>query len=94
MPSIPREHVGPHIYKRPERFRCYNLEAPQKLNYPDIHLEVDTLEDYEVVCQIYEHFLPKQPEFSLEDAIQYAVETGIWRKNAEIPRRWQSYRAD
>jgi spore coat polysaccharide biosynthesis protein SpsF len=94
LSSIPREHVGPHIYKRPERFRCYNIEAPEGLNFPDVHLEVDTAEDYEVVCQIYEHFLPDHPEFTLAEAVRYALDSGIWQKNANIPRRWAAYRLD
>lgn len=89
-----REHVGPHIYQRPERFRCRNLDAPVEYRYPDIHLEVDTLEDYQVVCRIYEHFLPERPGFTLSEAIGYALQSGIWRTNADVPRRWRAYRTD
>ena len=49
-----REHVGIHIYQRPE-YRARNLEAPAWLHRPDLHLEVDTDEDFEVVRTIYEH---------------------------------------
>lgn len=93
-PGRSREHVGPHIYQRSERFRCRNLEAPAEYYYPDIHLEVDTIEDYQVVCQLYDHFLPRKPEFTLAEAIDYAVRSGIWHNNADIPRRWRSYRTD
>jgi spore coat polysaccharide biosynthesis protein SpsF len=93
-PGRPREHVGPHIYQRPERFRCCNLEAPPAYHYPDIHLEVDTIEDYQVVCRLYEHFLPGKPDFTLAEAIDYALQSGIWRNNADVPRRWRSYRSD
>jgi spore coat polysaccharide biosynthesis protein SpsF len=89
-----REHVGPHIYQRSVRFRCCNLEAPAEYHYPDIHLEVDTIEDYQVVCRLYEHFLPGKPGFTLAEAIEFALQSDIWRANADIPRRWRSYRAD
>jgi spore coat polysaccharide biosynthesis protein SpsF len=91
--SIPREHVGPHIYQRPERFRCCNLEAPEGLHFPDVHLEVDTEEDYQVVCQVYEHFLPQHPGFTLAEAVRYALDSGLWLKNAHVSRRWVAYRS-
>lgn len=93
-PDRSREHVGPHIYQRPKRFRCCNLEAPSGYHYPDIHLEVDTIEDYQVVNRLYEHFLPGTPEFTLAEAISYALQSGIWRNNADVPRRWRTYRSD
>lgn len=94
LSSVPREHVGPHVYKRPEMFRCHNIEAPEGLHYPDIHFEVDTEEDYRMVCGVYAHFLPDHPEFGLRDAIQYALTSGIWRENSSVPRRWAEYRVE
>jgi spore coat polysaccharide biosynthesis protein SpsF len=90
----PREHVGPHIYQRPDLFCICNLEAPPWLNYPDLHFEVDTQEDYEVVCRLYEHFLPANPGFSLSQAIDFALGSGICEKNRDVPRRWRAMRND
>jgi spore coat polysaccharide biosynthesis protein SpsF len=90
----PREHVSPHIYQRPERYRVCNLEAPEWLRYPDLHFEIDTREDYEVVCQLYEHFLPANPGFSLAQAIDYSIKSGICDKNRHVERRWREYRSD
>ena len=90
----PREHVGPHIYQRPDHFRICNLEAPPSLYYPYLHFEVDTREDYDVICQIYEHFLPDNPGFSLAQAIDYALASDIYKKNVGVPRRWKEFRSD
>lgn len=93
-PQRPREHVGPHIYQRPETFRIANLEAPPSLCHPDLHFEVDTAEDYEVVCRIYDHFLPDNPAFTLLDAVQFALRSGVCEANRDVPRRWAAYRID
>jgi spore coat polysaccharide biosynthesis protein SpsF len=93
-PSRSREHVGTHIYQRPELFRICNLAAPSCYNYPDLHFEVDTREDYEVVCRIYEHFFPENPAFTLAQAIEFAQHSGVCELNSQIPRRWAAYRID
>lgn len=92
--DLSREHVGPHIYRPPGRFRCRNLEAPPSLHQPDMHFEVDTAEDYDVVCRLYEHFLPHNPGFSLAEAIQFARASGACAANRDVPRRWRAFRAD
>ena len=92
--DIPREHVGPHIYRRPELFRCHGLEAPPWLHEPDMHFEVDTAEDYDVVCRLYEHFLPANPGFTIAQAIEFARASGVCAANVDVPRRWRAYRSD
>lgn len=93
-PEHPREHVGLHIYKRPDLFRCRNLEAPAWLREPDMHFEVDTIEDYEVVRRIYEHFLPRNPGFTLAQAIEFSRTSGVTEANRSVPRRWRAYRGE
>lgn len=90
-----REHVGPHIYQRKDRYRVKNLEAPAWLRAPDLHLEVDTAEDYEVVKALYEHFLPQEPFFSLSQAIAFMrANPDIAARNKDVARRWREYRQD
>lgn len=93
-PQRPREYVGPHIYQRPDLFRIVNLDAPVCHRYPDLHFEVDTREDYEVICRLYEHFLPENPGFGLSDAIGLALKTGLCELNRGVQRRWREYRQD
>jgi spore coat polysaccharide biosynthesis protein SpsF len=92
--DVPREHVGPHIYTRPDLFRCHGLEAPPSLCEPDMHFEVDTAEDYAVVCRLYEHFVPENSKFTIAQAIEFARASGICAANVDVPRRWRVYRAD
>jgi spore coat polysaccharide biosynthesis protein SpsF len=89
-----REHVGVHIYHRPDRYRVCNLEAPPWLHRPDLHLEIDTDEDFEVVRTVYEHFYPVNPGFSLAQVIEFADRTGLAELNKAVPRRWREFRRD
>jgi len=89
-----REHVGPHIYQHPEKYRICNLEAPPWLHRPDLHLEIDTQEDFDVVRDVYEHFYPHNPGFSLAQVIEWADRSGVGERNKNVERRWRAFRQD
>lgn len=89
-----REHVGIHIYEHPERFRILNAEAPPWLRYPNVHLEVDTPEDFEVIREIYERLYPGNPAFSLREAVACAVTNGLAARNRDVERRWRAFRQE
>jgi spore coat polysaccharide biosynthesis protein SpsF len=90
-----REHVGIHIYQHPERYRLCNLEAPPWYRYPDLHLEVDTTEDFEVISAIFEHFYPWNQGFSLTQVIDFMREhPELAAANRQVERRWKAFRQD
>lgn len=91
-----REHVGIHIYNRPDRFRIFNIEAPEYFRrYVDFHFEVDTEEDFEVIKAIIGHFYPLNPCFSVSQAIQYLEQHhDLVDKNTNIHRRWKVFRKE
>lgn len=90
-----REHVGLHIYQHPERYRIYNLEAPPWLYAPDLHLEVDTQEDFEVVSAIYEALYPTNPGFSLSQIIEFMKQhEELINRTRHVERRWKAFRRD
>ena len=91
-----REHVGLHIYKRPDRFRIFNIEAPESIRrYIDYHFEVDTTEDFEVMDAIIRHFMPQNPNFSMMQAIEYMENNPhLIEINTNIHRRWEIFRKD
>ena len=85
-----REHVSLHIYRRPDRFRLCNLEAPLWLHAPDVYLEVDTPVDFEVVSAVFEHFYPQNPGFTLSEAIRFCHSRGLDTLNRDVERRWKA----
>lgn len=50
--AFEREHVGPALYKHPERFRCLMQSAPAEWNHPDLRTTVDTAADYRKACRL------------------------------------------
>jgi len=87
-----REHVGIHIHRHPDRYRIFNLEAPPWFYYPDLHLEVDTQEDLEVITAIYEHFYPTNPGFNLAQVIDFINSNpDLANHNRNIERRWKRF---
>jgi len=90
-----REHVGIHIYLHPERYRLHNIEAPPHFNYPDLYLEVDTKEDFEVTTAIYENLYPKNSCFSLSQILDFMSENkNLAEKNRHVERRWKKFRKE
>ena len=88
-----RQHVAVNIDQHPDRYRICNLEAPPWFRYPDLHLEVDTLADFEVVSAIYEHFYPTNPGFGLAQMIDFAnANPELASSNAQIARDWKEFR--
>lgn len=91
-----REHVGIHIYNRPDKFRIFNIEAPEYVSqFKDYHFEVDTVEDFDVITSVIEHFFPVNPNFSMMQAIEYLNQhPDLVSKNVKVPRRWQKFREE
>jgi len=88
-----REHVGIHIYKRADLFRVKNLEAPPEFTRPNLHLEVDTQQDFELISAIYGHFMPHNPNFSLTDVLAFIdANPNITALNSDVERRWKKFR--
>ena len=91
-----REHVSIHIYKHPEKYRIESLTAPQYYHYPDVYLEVDTEDDFEVVNEIFNHFIQQGKEyFSLAQILDYLLmNPRLVDLNRNVERRWKEFRDD
>ncbi len=90
-----REHVSLHITRHPDRYRLCNLEAPPWFRYPELYLEVDTREDFEVVSAVFEHFYPSNPGFGLGQVIEFMLaHPELAERNRFVERRWKVFRQD
>ena len=69
-----KEHVSTYIIKK---YKTIEFDYPIDLNnYPNInfeelHLSLDTAEDYELLKNIFHHVYLKNKEFTLEDVLNY-----------------------
>lgn len=89
-----REHVGLHIYKKPDVFKIYNIEADSSIKkYSDYHFEVDTEEDFEVIEAVIKNYYPENPSFSIMQAVEFMNKNPqLSAKNKNIHRHWEKYR--
>jgi spore coat polysaccharide biosynthesis protein SpsF len=65
------EHVSLYIRRHPEKYRQLHLVAPPELHWPELGLTLDEPDDYLLMKNIFEHFLPVNPHFSCLDVLRY-----------------------
>lgn len=83
-----REHVSLPIYSQPERYKLYRMQAEKKLNRPDLRLDLDTSEDYELIKRIFEALYPIKSDFCLEDVIEFIESNPSLKSiNAEVQQK-------
>lgn len=90
-----REHVSLYILKHPNKYTQLNLKAPKDLYFPDWHLELDELKDYELIRKIYEQLYPKNPRFTTRDIIALLkFNPDLLKINSEVKRAWEQVRKE
>ena len=47
------------------------MTAPPDARWPDLHLTLDTAEDYAMLKALYEGLYPQKSEFTVQDVIAY-----------------------
>lgn len=65
-----REHVSPHLYRHPERFRIHRIPAPAEFRLPDGRVTVDTPEDYHYVRQLMYELYQGVP-LEIDEVVQW-----------------------
>ncbi|MBX3054997.1 MAG: glycosyltransferase family protein [Anaerolineae bacterium] len=66
-----RAHVTPYMYQNPYLFRLVGVTAGE--DYGRYRWTVDTVEDWQLVQAIYEHFAPRQ-DFGWQEVLQLLAE--------------------
>lgn len=64
-----REHVTPYIYKHPELFSIEQVRAEPQKTLPDLRLCVDTIEDFELIREVFENLYDRNPFFPVEEIV-------------------------
>lgn len=67
---VDHEHVSIYIYRHPDKFKIWNWQAPAKLNHPEFEVTLDTIEDYNLICEIFNRLYDKEPDFSCETVVE------------------------
>jgi len=64
-----REHVSPYMYTS-KKFKTGNFEASPSCFAPEIRITLDTLEDYALICAVYDFLYDNNPNFSCHDIVK------------------------
>ena len=89
--SSEREHGSYCIMKRPDHFKILNFEAEGRYRRPDVHIEVDTEEDYVLICTICDK-LRDVPCFGLDHILALVErQPELIEINRKVHRRWAEY---
>jgi spore coat polysaccharide biosynthesis protein SpsF len=81
-----REHVHLSFFnyarQKPvdSRFRVGTVQCPKNFRRPELILDVNTLEQYEFIREIFEYFYPKKPKFHITDIIHWYDDIYVKRK--------------
>lgn len=65
--SYEREHVMPHFYRQPDRFRLGSVESATDLSA--LRWTLDYPQDYRFIAAVYERLYPRTPTFTTEDVL-------------------------
>ncbi len=66
-----KEHVCPYIHTtNRDRFKIVSLEAPKELMAPDIRITLDTIEDYALLCAVFDYLYYENPFFDTKDIVE------------------------
>ena len=69
-----REHVCPYMirkYKSNKKFKIFLNKTYEHINFCKLHLSVDTLEDFNLVNEIYKNLFYKNNYFTIYDVLDF-----------------------
>ena len=89
-----REHCSYNIIRFPKKYRLLSKSAPVKYRFPNIHVEVDTKEDFKFINEIIKYFhLKKSEYFDLESMLKFIENNQeLLRINSNVFRKWKQFR--
>jgi len=83
-----RENVSNYIYEHVEKYTVAPLPCPIELNFPEISLTVDQIEDFELIKKIFESLYPINNTFNTYDVIKFLNENPkIKEMNSNVARK-------
>jgi spore coat polysaccharide biosynthesis protein SpsF len=85
-----REHVHlsyfNYVSQQPvdPRFRVGTVQCPANFRRPELILDVNTMEQYEFIRQLYEYLYPQKPEFHIIDVVRWYDDVYMKTSSAQL----------
>ena len=76
---VDHEHVSLYFWEHPDKYRLRNVRTDLPPYVGQLRLTVDTVEDFQLVREIFETLHPANPEFTLADIL------GLFKQRPELP---------
>lgn len=88
-----REHVTPHLYQHPDRFRLQNVEAPAWAHWPQLRLTLDEEADLWLLRKVVERVGPDAGLRQVLDLLRaepalVALNADVTHRHLERPVEW------
>lgn len=83
-----REHVTPYLRNSANGFRTKSIVLPEEYHYPQFRLTLDTPEDYEFLCAIYNHFYQDGALIDVREVLQWlSTHPEVASLNADVQQK-------
>lgn len=66
-----REHPHQHFYNRPTAYRIGTIRCPPGIRRPKLSLDVDNLDDYQFMAELYDALQPVDANFGPEQILRW-----------------------
>jgi spore coat polysaccharide biosynthesis protein SpsF len=66
-----REHVTLHILENEDKYRHLNIISEPRLNFPNLRLTLDDIDDFKLIKKIFIHFFYNKTSFTCLDILSY-----------------------
>ncbi len=73
------EHVSLYFWEHPEKYTLRDVLTNFPPEVASLRLTVDTVEDFELVRQVYEELYPVKPEFTISDILD------LFKRRPDLP---------
>ncbi len=74
---------GTQTPANPTRYPVGTVQCPPQFARPDLVLDVNTPQQYEFICELYDYLYPRNPQFSILDTIAWY--DAVYRPKLDAP---------
>jgi len=66
-----REHPHTYFYEHPEKYKIGTVKCPVEFSRPDLVLDVNTLDEYKFIAQVYDYLYSRNKSFHITEIINW-----------------------
>lgn len=71
--NLSREHVTLYLIKNQKKFNVLNISAPKSLTFPEFRLTVDTIEDFNLIQEIFKNLYSENKSIKCREVVEFLL---------------------